>query len=132
MKDLFVTLSGGRVFSKIDLSQAHQQLPLDEESRKLAVINTHKGLLRYTRLPFGILSAPGIFQRIMESLLQGIPGVIVYLDDILVSAPSEEEHLRRLEEVFVRLEKSGLRARRSKCHFMASEVSYLGHQIDAE
>ena len=68
----------------------------------------------------------------MVSLLQGIPGVIVYLDDILVSAPSKEEHLLRLEEVFVRLEKSGLRARQSKCHFMVSEVEYLGHQIDAE
>ena len=132
VEDLFATLSGGRVFSKIDLSQAYQQLPLDGESQKLAVINTHKGLFRYTRLPFGISSAPGIFQRIMESLLQGIPVVIVYLDDILVSAPSEAEHLRRLEEVFARLEKSGLRARKSKCQFMVSEVSYLGHQIDAE
>ena len=132
VEDLFATLSGGRVFSKIDLSQAYQQLPLDEESQKLAVINTHKRLFRYTRLPFGISSAPGIFQCIMESLLQGIPGVIVYLDDILVSAPIKEEHLRRLEEVFVRLKKSGLRARQSKCQFMVSEVSYLGHQIDAE
>ena len=91
-----------------------------------------KRLFRYTRLPFGISSAPGIFQCIMESLLQGIPGVIVYLDNILVSAPIEEEHLRRLEEVFARLKKSGLRARQSKCQFMVSEVSYLGHQIDAE
>ena len=132
MEDLFATLSGSRVFSKTDLSQAYQQLPLDEESQKLAVINTHKGFFRYTRLPFGISSAPCIFQRIMESLLQVIPGVIVHLDEILVSAPSKEEHLRRLEVVFVRLEKSGPRARQSKCQFMVSEVSYLGHLIDAE
>ena len=117
VEDLFASLSGSRVFSKIDLSQAYQQLPLDEESQKLAVINTHKGLFRYTRLPFGISSAPGIFQRNMESLLQGILGVIVYLDDILVSAPNEEEHLCRLEQVFDQLEKSGLRARENKCQF---------------
>ena len=91
-----------------------------------------RGLFRYTHLPFGISSAPGIFQRIMESLLQGILGVIVYLDDILVSAPNEEEHLCRLEQVFDRLEKSGLRAQENKCQFLVSEVSYLGHQIDAE
>ena len=132
VEDLFATLSGGCVFSKIDLSQAYQQLPLNEESQKLAVINTHKGSFRYTHLPFGISSAPGIFRRIMESLLQGIPGVIVYLDDILVSAPNEEEHLCRLEQVFYRLEKSGLLARENKCQFLVSEVSYLGHQIDAE
>lgn len=79
VKDLFATLAGGRVFSKIDLSQAYQHLPLDEESQKLVVINTQKGLFKYTRLPFGISFAPGIFQRFMESILQGIPGVIAYL-----------------------------------------------------
>ena len=56
----------------------------------------------------------------------------MYLDDILVSAPSEEEHLRRLEELFICLEESGLCARMSKCQFMRSEVSYLGHGTDAE
>ena len=60
IEDLFSTLAGGKIFSKIDLSQAYQQLPLDEESKQYVVINTHKGLFRYTRLPFGISSAPGI------------------------------------------------------------------------
>jgi len=60
LEDLFATLSGGRVFSKVDLSQGYQQLPLDEESQKLAVINTHKGLFNYTRLPLGISSTSGI------------------------------------------------------------------------
>ena len=92
--DLFATLSKGKVFSKIDLSHAYQQLPLTEESKKFVVINTHKGLFRYTRLPFGIFSAPAIFQRVMESVLQGIPKVVVYLDDILVAGDSEKEHLR--------------------------------------
>ena len=73
VEDLFATLAGGRLFSKIDLNQAYQQLPLDEESQKLVVINTQK------RLPYGISSAPGIFQRVMESILLGIPGVIAYL-----------------------------------------------------
>ena len=67
--DLFAKLSKRKYFSKLDLSRAYQQLPLDEESRKYVVINTHRGLFRYTRLPFGISSAPGIFQRVIESLL---------------------------------------------------------------
>ena len=70
IKDLFVHLEGGKTFTKLDLSQAYQQLPLDEESKSHVVINTHRGLFRYTRLLYGILSAPGIFQRVMESLLQ--------------------------------------------------------------
>jgi len=76
---MFVKLSGGCTFSKIDLSQAYLQLPLDEESKKVVVvINTHKGLFRFMRLPFGISTFPGIFQRVMDNLLQGIPGVVVY------------------------------------------------------
>ncbi len=88
IEDLFAMLTKGKWFTKIDLSNAYQQLLLDEESRKYVVINTSKGLFRYTRLPFGISSAPGIFQRVIESVLRGIPGVAVYLDDILITGNS--------------------------------------------
>ena len=110
IEDLFATLKGSKVFTKIDLSQAYQQLILDDESRKLCVINTHKGLYRYTRLPFGVASAPGIFQKTMEKLLHGIPGVVVYIDDILISSPTTDEHLTSLEEVLKRLHSANLRA----------------------
>ena len=99
VEDLFATLSKGMYFTKLDLSQAYLQLPLDEQSKKYVVINTHKGLFRYTRLPYGIASAPGIFQRVMENLLQGLSGVTVYLDDILITRSTEAEHLATLEEV---------------------------------
>ena len=79
IEDLFATLGGGKLFSKLDMSQAYQQLELDKVSKQYTVINTHKGLFRYRRLPFGIASALAIFQRVMESLLQNIPRVIVYI-----------------------------------------------------
>ena len=59
--DLFTKLGKGKFFSKLDLSHAYQQLPLDSESKKYVVINMHKGLFRYTQLPFGVASASGIF-----------------------------------------------------------------------
>ena len=65
-------------------------------------------------------------------MLQGIPGVIAYLDDILVAAETEEEHLQRLEMVFEHLEKAGLWVRESKCEFMVTSVYCLGHQIDED
>ena len=83
IEDLFAQLAGGKSFTKLDLSQAYQQLVLEEESKDLTTINTQRGLFRFNRLPFGISSAPGIFQRVMESILKGIPGVVVYIDDIL-------------------------------------------------
>ena len=97
VEDLFASLRKEKYFTKLDLSQAYQQLPLEDESKQFVVINTHKGLFRYTRLPFGISSAPGIFQRVIESLLQGIEGVVVYLDDILIIGSTEAEHLKVLE-----------------------------------
>ena len=84
IEDLFAKLSKGKRYTKLDLSQTYLQVPLDEESKKLLVVNTPKGLFRYTRLPYGVSSAPGIFQGLMENVLQGIPNVIVYIDDILV------------------------------------------------
>ena len=132
VEDLLARLSKGKHFSKLDLSQAYQQLPLEEDSKKYVVINTHRGLFRYTRLPFGISSAPAIFQRVIESILQGIEGVIVYLDDILITGKTTEAHLKALDEVLSRLDTAGLRVKRSKCEFMKPSVTYLGHRIDVD
>ena len=99
---------------------------------KFVVINTQKGLFRYNRLPFGVASAPAIFQRTIESILRGIPHVCVYIDDILVTGKSQEEHLQTVDEVLSRLEAAGLRLKRDKCTFMLPSVEYLGHTISAE
>ena len=61
------------------MSQIYQQLLLDDQSKKNVVITTHRGLFRYNRLQYGISSAPDILQCIMETLLQGIASVVVYL-----------------------------------------------------
>lgn len=119
IEDLFASLAGGMLFSKLDLSHAYQQIEL-EESRELTTINTHKGLY-YNRLPFGIASAPSIVRRVMDTLLQGIPGVCVYIDDILVSGQSEEEHLIHLSEAFSSLVNVGMRLKRS--------VAFCYHQL---
>ena len=132
IEDLLATLAGGKSFSKLDMSQAYQQLILDPESRDLVTINTHRGLFRYTCLPFGVASAPGIFQRVMEGLLKGVPGVVIYLDDILVTGKTKEEHMAALGEVLRRIESAGLRLRRDKCTFFSPAVTYLGYRIDRE
>ena len=131
-EDLFASLSGGKKFTKLDLSQAYQQLILEEESQKYVTINTHKGLYQYTRLPYGVASAPAIFQRVMDSILQGIPHVICYIDDILVTGSDDEDHLSNLSQVLQRLHQHGVRMKKAKCEFLKSSVEYLGHCIDTE
>ena len=132
MDELLANLSGGKYFSKLDMSQAYLQLPLDEESKGLVTVNTHKELYRYNRLPFGVSSAPSIFQRTMKNLLQGVKNVSIYIDEILITGASTEEHLQTLDVVLEKLETAGLKLNKSKCFFLRPSIEYLGHIIDKD
>lgn len=131
IEDIFANLSGGKRFSKIDLAEAYLQMEMEEESKVYLTIHTHKGLYQYNRLVFGVASAPAIWQRAMDQVLQGVPGTQCYLDDIIVTGANEEEHLENLRKVLKRLEDYGLRAKREKCEFFKSSVAYCGHIIDS-
>ena len=128
--ELFATLSGGKTFSKLDLQHAYLQLPLETNSKQYTTINTHRGLFQYNRLPFGVSSAPGIFQRAIDGLVKGIPYVAAYMDDILLTGETQEQHLANLTAVLERLKTAGVRLKKPKCVFMAKEVEYLGHKVN--
>ena len=109
------------------MSQAHLQLPLDQESQELRKINTHRGLFKYCRLPFGVsAAAPAIFQLTMESLLEGI---FCYLDDLLISGATKEMCLKHLSNVLEQLTTAKLRLKRTKCLFLKKSLQFLGHTI---
>ncbi|XP_075732178.1 uncharacterized protein K02A2.6 isoform X2 [Rhipicephalus microplus] len=131
IEDMFASLNGGEYFSILDLRDAYNQVPLDEAARKLCVINTHRGLFSYNRLPFGISSAPAIFQRKMDAILSGLPGVQAYLDDVLVSE-ARGDGSERLKSVLQRFREHGVKLRSDKCSFRQPSVTYLGHRIDRE
>ena len=107
-------------------------MELDDDSKAYKVINTHRGLFRFNRLPFGVSSAPAIFQRTMECLLNGIPQVIVYMDDILITGRTMKEHFHNLQLVLQQLSTAGLRLKQEKCEFLVPSISYLGHKIDSQ
>ena len=74
---LFATQAKGKIFSKLDLFQAYLQLQLDDVSIPYVTINTHQGLYSFTRLPFGVVSAPAIFQKMMDTVLQDFTRCLV-------------------------------------------------------
>ncbi|XP_049868122.1 uncharacterized protein K02A2.6-like [Pectinophora gossypiella] len=131
IEDIFASLQGGKLFSKIDLSSAYLQFLLDEPSRKLCTIVTTQGMFCYNRLPFGIKCAPNKFQRMMDKLFR-MPFVTCYLDDLTVSGVDSEDHWKRLQAVFKILSDSGLRVAPEKCSFFQKTISYLGYVIDAD
>ena len=117
------------MFSKIDLKTAFQQLELDEANKELCTVNTNKGLFKVNRLPFGVASSPALWQRTMDSILTNLPGVCCFVDDILVAAKTETEHLNRLKAVFKRLQENDVLIKPEKCVFMTKEISYLRFKI---
>ena len=110
-EDLMRKLSGGYGFSEIDQADAYNQVMLGPESQKRLALSTHRGVLLQLRLPFGISSAPGYFQEIMDQLTGDLKGVCTYFDDILVSGMNASEHLENLRALLQRLQDKGLRCR---------------------
>lgn len=132
VNDLLSRIDGGKVFAKLDMSQAYQQLTVDEDTAKMQAIATHKGTFAVTRLQFGIAAAPGIFQSLMERLLCGLDGVMPYFDDFILVAKDTDELAKKLKEVLSIFATNGLRLRKDKCVFQASSVTFLGHRVDAD
>ncbi|KAL0820594.1 hypothetical protein ABMA28_006437 [Loxostege sticticalis] len=130
VEDLFSKISGSKYFTKLDLSQAYNQILLEDASTEYTVINTHRGLFKYKRLVYGLSSSPGIFQRLMNDMLKNIPNVNYFLDDILISTTTITENIKTLELVLETLSKNGLKIKREKCNFLSTEVKYLGFIID--
>ena len=129
---LMQKLGGGFGYTKINLADAYNQIQLAPESQRRLALSTHRGVLLQQRLPFGIKSAPGHFQEIMENLTSDLPGVAVFQDNMLVSGQDANDHLSNLKRLLTRLNDKGLRCRRDKCQFAQPSVEYLGHTLSAE
>lgn len=132
IEELFAALQGGEHFTKLDLSNAYNQLELTEDTKRLLCWSTHRGIYKPNRLPYGTKPACNIFQKTLEKVLLGIPGVINFLDDIVVTGRNREEHLTNLELVFDKLSKAGFKLNLKKCQFFETDIKYLGHIINKD
>ncbi|XP_037083880.1 uncharacterized protein K02A2.6-like [Pollicipes pollicipes] len=121
----------GSVYSRIDLKTAYHQLRLHKDSRNVTAFLTPDGLMRYTRVPFGLVSSGSAFQKLLSSLLEGIPGCGHYLDDILVSGKDHQEHDARLREVLDRLARSNVTINQAKSVFRQTTIEFCGHKLSS-
>ena len=121
--------SGSEIFSRIDLAMAYHQVPVEPKDIGKTAFITHAGLYEFVTMPFGLCNAPGTYQRLMNTVLQGLIGHIclAYLDDVIVFSKNPQNHLKDLEQVFKRISDSRLKMKPRKCKFFRDEVLYLGH-----
>ena len=128
-------LKGSCVFSSLDLKSGYWQVEIEEESKQYTAFTLGPlGFYECNRMPFGATNAPATFQRLMESCLGdlNLNWCIIYLDDVVVYAPTVEEHLKRLEGVFQKLKDAGLKLKPSKCELFKKSISYLGHVVSED
>ena len=130
--DLLRAVRDAKFFVSLDLRAGYWQIPVAPGARKFTAFRSTRGLLHFLVMPFGLVNAPAIFQRLMSLVLGDLywVGVVVYLDDVLVFGRTFEETMARLELVFQRLLKAGLTLRLDKCAFFPARIKYLGFWIE--
>ena len=129
-EELFTKLNGVDKFTRLNLSNAYQQVVLDEESQPYVTITTPLGLYRYTRLPFGIAAASAIFQQIIDKLLNGLNQIGGILDDLIVTGEDEAKHVSNLNKTLTKLERCSVKLKKSKCAIMQPQIEYFASIVD--
>ena len=132
LDDVLHKLTGSTVFSKLDASSGFLQIPLDPGSSKLTTFITPFGRYCFRRLPFGITSAPEVFQDKMEQLLEGLPGVEVIMDDILIHGETRAKHDEHYENVLRAIRASGLKLNKDKCLLRQPKLVFMGNLISKD
>ncbi|XP_054765371.2 uncharacterized protein K02A2.6-like [Lytechinus pictus] len=123
-------LGKSTIFTKLDANSGFWQIPLSDESKLLTTFVTPFGRFCFDRLPFGITSAPEVFQRTMSNILEGLDGVICHMDDVLIHGVTQADHDTRVRAVLQRLQEAGITLNHDKCEFSQQRVKFLGHFID--
>jgi hypothetical protein len=130
--DIRTRLTGATVFSVLDAASGFWQIELDDESAKLCTFNSPFGRYCFRRLPFGVTIGSEAFQQKVSEIFEGLEGVEIYIDDILVWGKDEREHDERLEKVLQRCREANLKLNKEKARIAVDEVTYVGHRISKE
>ena len=133
IEDILTRLHGAKVFTVLDVSKGFWHVELEEDSSFLTTFNTPFGRYRWKRMPFGICSAPEVFQRRMHQLIEGLQGVEVVADDFVVVGFGDtldeavKDHDQNLDAVLRRCAARGIKLNSSKVRLRRQEVPFIGH-----
>lgn len=131
LQDFTSNLAGKRVFTKLDLVRAYHQVPVAPADVHKTAVTTPFGLFEFPVMCFGLRNAAQTFQRLVNSILNGLDFVFAYVDDVLIASANPTEHEQHVRTVLGRFEKYGIAINPAKCVFAADSLVFLGHVINA-
>ena len=126
--EVVTQLSGAKFLSVVDAKKGYWHVPLDEASSYLTTFNTPFGRYRFTRIPFGLVVSQDVFQKHLDSSLEGLKGVTGIADDTFVYGATEEEHDANMVNLMIRSRERGIKFNKDKVQFKCQGVSFFGHK----
>lgn len=129
MADIIDDIGDAKFITKLDLLKGYYQIPLTARAKEVSAFVLPDGLYQYKVMPFGMRNAPATFQRLMNHVIQDLPNVRVYIDDLVIFTTTWEEHVSCLQQLFHRLAEAGLTVNLLKSELGHAEVIYLGHVV---
>ena len=130
IQDILKKVGSAKYFSLMDVRQGYFHLPIREGDKYKTAFITHSGQYELNRLGFGLMNAPPAYQRTLQTIFEGIPNVVIYIDDILIFSETLEDHLNQLQMIFARAQAHNLKLSMNKCHFFQQQVPFLGHILE--
>ena len=128
------SLGSTNVITSLDLASAFHLVPIKREDRHKTAFTYRNSKYQFNRIPFGLPSAPGFFSRIINETLYDLigHGILVYLDDIVITSTDKVSHLEKIERVLEKLSIADLKLKVTKCKFFTTEVKFLGYKLTTE
>ena len=126
-----------KMWTVLDMKEGYHQVPLKPEHRHITCMSPPKGVMQWTVMVMGLKNGGAIFQRMMEGILEGLEGVDVYIDDVIIGSEGDTEeellanHDKRVRLVLDRLAEWQMIVEPKKCHWFALDVEFCGHFIKA-
>ncbi|GFV30190.1 retrovirus-related Pol polyprotein from transposon 17.6 [Trichonephila clavipes] len=134
IEDVLDTLQEAKVYSTLDLRNGFFHVDVDEDCRKYTSFIVPDGQFEFNKVPFGLSTSPGVFQRYVSSIFRDLTrkGIVIsYLDDLVIPAKNEQEGLEKLKIIFEVAKKYGLEIKFKKCQFLKKKIEFLGHIVES-
>ncbi|GFT17728.1 retrovirus-related Pol polyprotein from transposon opus [Trichonephila clavipes] len=128
------TLEEAKVYSTLDLRNGFFHVDVDEDCKKYTSFIVPDGQFEFNKVPFGLSTSPGVFQRYVSSIFRDLTrkGIVIsYLDDLVIPAKNEQEGLEKLKIIFEVAKKYGLEIKFKKCQFLKKKIEFLGHIVES-